>query len=82
MIIRNWILICCLFSITFLSGQEISNSAAFFVYGKILEEETNQPLEYATIILKNTETKKITGGVTDQSGNFNIQTSKGIYDIR
>jgi len=28
------------------------------VYGKILEVETNQPLEYATIILKNTKTKK------------------------
>ena len=82
MIIRNWILICCLFSITILLGQESSNPGTFLVYGKILEVETNQPLEYATIILKNTETKKITGGITDQSGNFNIQTSKGIYDIR
>jgi len=65
-----------------LLGQESSNSSTFLVYGKILEVETNQPLEYATIILKNTKTKKITGGITDQSGNFNIQTSKGIYDIR
>ena len=65
-----------------MSGQESRKSGSFFVYGKILEIETNQPLEYATIILKNTETHKITGGITDKSGNFNIQTSKGIYDIR
>ncbi|MDG2150789.1 MAG: TonB-dependent receptor [Polaribacter sp.] len=62
-------------------GQETIKSESFIVYGTILEIETNQPLEYATIILKNTETQKITGGITDKLGNFNIQTPKGIYDI-
>jgi len=64
-----------------LFGQETIKSESFIVYGTILEIETNQPLEYATIILKNTETQKITGGITDKLGNFNIQTPKGIYDI-
>jgi outer membrane receptor protein involved in Fe transport len=64
-----------------LFGQETIKSESFIVYETILEIETNQPLEYATIILKNTETQKITGGITDKLGNFNIQTPKGIYDI-
>ena len=81
MIIKNWIVLYCLFSITLLFGQETIKSESFIVYGTILEIETNQPLEYATIILKNTETQKITGGITDKLGNFNIQTPKGIYDI-
>jgi len=81
LIIKNWIVLYCLFSITLLFGQETIKSESFIVYGTILEIETNQPLEYATIILKNTETQKITGGITDKLGNFNIQTPKGIYDI-
>ena len=81
MIIKNWIVLYCLFSITLLFGQETIKSESFIVYETILEIETNQPLEYATIILKNTETQKITGGITDKLGNFNIQTPKGIYDI-
>lgn len=81
MIIKNWIVLYCLFSITLLFGQETIKSESFIIYGTILEIETNQPLEYATIILKNTETQKITGGITDKLGNFNIQTPKGIYDI-
>ena len=79
--IKNWIVLYCLYSITLLFGQETIKSESFIVYGTILEIETNQPLEYATIILKNTETQKITGGITDKLGNFNIQTPKGIYDI-
>lgn len=82
MIIKNWILLYCLFSITLLFGQKTIKSDSFIVFGTILDFETNQPLEYATIILKNTESQKITGGITDKLGNFNIQTLKGIYDIR
>ncbi len=49
------------------------------VTGKIIEASTKQPLEYATLILTNKKNNKITGGVTDLKGNFNIEVPKGDY---
>ena len=49
--------------------------------GKITDRETNQPLEYATIILKNIATKEISGGISSNNGSFNIQVKKGTYAI-
>ncbi len=52
------------------------------VTGKVLEEETKQPLEYATITFKKTDTKEIvTGGITDTEGKFSIDVPTGAYDI-
>lgn len=49
--------------------------------GKVVDAATNQPLEYATIILKNTSTKAISGGITDEKGVFSVKTPKGEYEI-
>ena len=51
------------------------------IIGKIVDAKTNEPLEYATIVLKDVKTKAISGGITDEKGNFNIKTPKGTYDI-
>lgn len=52
------------------------------VTGKIYEKSTNTPLEYATIVLKNVDKPEIvTGGVTDENGNFNVDVVKGTYNI-
>lgn len=67
---------------TSLFSQKSSNSESVFITGKIIDASTNQPLEYATIILKDTKTQKISGGITDSKGNFNIKTSIGNYEIR
>ena len=54
----------------------------FVVTGKIIEKQTQQPLEYATIaFFSKTENKIIGGGITDPQGNFSISISKGVYDI-
>ncbi|CAL2074745.1 TonB-dependent receptor domain-containing protein [Tenacibaculum sp. 190524A02b] len=50
--------------------------------GKIIETQTQQPLEYATIILTHLKRKKVTGGVTDNNGNFEIEIPKGIYALK
>lgn len=73
--------ICCLFTATFLIAQKPTNTSNISVTGKVLDSKTNQPLEYATVVLKNTTTQKITGGITDEQGNFSIQTSTGTYNI-
>ena len=81
MTIKNYILICCLFTSLVFVGQETVKSPIFSVYGKVIETESGEPLQYATIVLKNTITQKITGAITDESGEFKIQTPKGTYDI-
>ena len=57
------------------------NNSSYTISGKVLDSETNQTLEYATIVLENAETKKITGGITDKDGTFKVTTSKGTYNI-
>jgi outer membrane receptor protein involved in Fe transport len=69
-----------MFTSTFLFAQR-PNTPAITITGKIVDKISNQPLEYATIVLKNTKTNKVSGGITDAKGNFNIKTPKGVYDI-
>jgi len=51
------------------------------IFGKVLDFETKQPLEYATIIVKTQQGKIVTGGITDSKGIFHIEISKGTYNI-
>ena len=63
------------------SQQRNSSMPKITVSGKVIDNETKQELEYATIILKPVNGKQITGGITDENGNFNIETTKGMYNI-
>jgi outer membrane receptor protein involved in Fe transport len=74
-------LIFCLLSISAFFSQEAASELEISITGKIFDAYTNQPLEYATVILKNTETQKISGGITDEKGMFDIKTPKGTYEI-
>ena len=51
------------------------------IIGNIVDSKTNEPLEYATVVLNNQKTKQLSGGITDEKGNFNIKVNPGIYDI-
>ncbi|MEJ2112795.1 MAG: TonB-dependent receptor [Flavobacteriaceae bacterium] len=52
------------------------------ISGKIVDKETNLPLEYATIaFFSKKENKIVTGGITDADGNFSIPVKRGVYDI-
>ena len=74
------LLLLCIFTSTFLFAQRPSQKG-ISITGKVVDAKTNQALEYATIVLKNTKTQKITGGITDEKGGFKISTPKGIYEI-
>ena len=53
------------------------------ISGKIIEKTSNQPLEYATISLINAKTSKtISGGITNNLGEFSIDVLAGIYDVK
>ncbi|MDJ0644786.1 MAG: TonB-dependent receptor, partial [Flavobacteriaceae bacterium] len=51
------------------------------ITGKVIDKETSQPLEYATIVLTSLRTKKVTGGLTDKDGNFAVEAIRGLYNI-
>ncbi len=52
------------------------------ISGKVIDNETKQPLEYATIsFFSKKQNKIITGGITDIKGDFGISVPTGIYDI-
>ncbi|WP_452231223.1 TonB-dependent receptor domain-containing protein [Lacinutrix sp. MEBiC02404] len=52
------------------------------ITGSILERETLQPLEYATVaFFSKKENRMVTGGITDQKGNFSIPVTAGLYDV-
>lgn len=68
-------------------NKETSNTASIIskdvtIKGKVLDKETKEPLEYATIsFLNKQENKIVAGGITDIKGAFSIPVPVGIYDI-
>ncbi len=63
-------------------GQNNTEQSTVRVSGKIIEVESNLPLEYATIVFINTEGKIVTGGITDPSGEYKIEVPIGIYTVQ
>ena len=72
-----------LFSILIYSqSYSYNENKEFIVSGKITNSENSEPLEYATItILDLKDNNVVTGGLSDETGNFKISTKKGIYNI-
>lgn len=71
-----------LFGILFAYAQRPAGPPKLVITGKVVDRETNQPLEYATITLKNNNRPDlIQGGITDAKGNFRIESFPGQYDI-
>ncbi len=65
------------------NGQAQQNQKSIKITGKILDSDSGQPLEYATFVLqKADDPSQVTGGITDPSGLFEIETAPGTYNIR
>ena len=53
------------------------------ITGNVIDLETKEPLEYATIVVfSKSKNDIITGGITDSKGDFSIPIKVGIYDIQ
>lgn len=53
------------------------------ISGIVLDDETGQPLEYATLVLQSLrQPDRVTGGITDAEGKFEVETSPGRYNVR
>ncbi|RAJ07084.1 TonB-dependent receptor domain-containing protein [Arenibacter echinorum] len=52
------------------------------ITGTVLDQETGQPLEYATLVLQSVRNpEKVTGGITDATGQFEVETAPGNYNV-
>jgi len=51
------------------------------VTGKVMEKDSHQALEYATLVFTPVKGKRLSGGITDSNGNFDIEVPKGVYNI-
>jgi outer membrane receptor protein involved in Fe transport len=52
------------------------------VEGTVVEQDSNIPLEYATITFQTKpDNKVVTGGITNSKGKFSVDVPAGIYDI-
>ena len=52
------------------------------ITGKVLEEGSNYPLEYATVAFSDTNGNIISGGITDANGNYSIEIKAGVYNVQ
>ena len=70
-----------LFSIIIYSqSYSYNENKEFIVSGKVTNSENSEPLEYATItILDPKDNNVITGGLSDETGNFRISTKNAKY---
>jgi outer membrane receptor for ferrienterochelin and colicins len=73
-----------LLTISFIvSAQEKAEGKKIKITGKVVEKTSQLPLEYATVtFFKPNDTKAISGGITNNKGEFDIDVNAGVYDIK
>ena len=77
---KSLLVFICLLSITAIFAQRPTQAKTFSVSGKVIDKDTKEPLEYATVVLKNLKNNKLSGGITDGKGEFFIKIAGGTYD--
>ena len=61
-----------LINITFLNAQNSTPSGNGTISGKVIDKNSKQPISYVNISVKKAD-KIITGGITDDNGNFVVK---------
>jgi len=65
----------------FAQGPPDTEREAVTITGTVIDQETGQPLEYATLVLQSVEdSANINGGITDMDGKFEVKTAPGNYN--
>ncbi len=80
----QFVLILVLFFTSFINfAQEAPQAKSKVkISGKVIEKVSKQPLEYATITLKDpANPKALSGGITNAKGEFDIAVLPGVYNI-
>ena len=80
---RKILALVILLLISFKTQSQRPERTEVTVTGKVIDLETKQPLEYATIsFISRRENKVITGGITDINGDFSIPVLQGMYSVK
>ncbi|MDT0651482.1 TonB-dependent receptor, partial [Autumnicola edwardsiae] len=62
--------------------QVYSQEEEYTISGKVIDDELEVPLEYATIsVINANDPQDLTGGITDLEGNFSIDVPAGTYNV-
>ena len=73
----------CITSIAFAQRPQGQRPDPIDITGIVLDQDTEEPLEYATLILQSLRNPdRVTGGITDAFGKFNVQIMPGKYNLR
>ncbi|MFV8225691.1 TonB-dependent receptor domain-containing protein [Christiangramia aquimixticola] len=77
------LLLCFIFTLAFQAqAQGPSNEKKYTITGKVMDDELQVPLEYATITLQNVnKPSQVTGGVTNIDGIFEVEVAGGTYNV-
>ena len=76
---RNFLLV---FVLTWLFYTPILAQNTISIFGKVLENNTNSPVVFATVaILDNNSKKAITGAITKEDGSFSLTTEASNFYI-
>ncbi len=59
-----------------------SSAANITINGKVLEKDSNGPMEYATIAIIDKNDEIVEGTITDTKGNYSIEVKPGIYTVQ
>ncbi len=75
---RNLIKFTALLVFTFmLAGTTFSQDEGVIISGKLIEKQTNQPIPYATIVVKDLDTSNVfVGTTTSDKGEFSLTTKE------
>ena len=70
-------------STLFTVSTAIAQNKTITITGKVAEEVTGAPLEFATISLQHvTRQNLLTGAITNEKGEFIVEVVPGVYDIK
>jgi outer membrane receptor for ferrienterochelin and colicins len=81
--LKSYFSFLLVFTTVLIKAQEHPEIKKIKITGKVIENTTKQPLEYATITFVSKRTAKVvSGGITNAQGEFNIEVNTGAYDIK
>ena len=71
------------FVFAFLSTTAVMSQDQMVISGKIIDQSTQQPLEYASVIFQSkTNINYITGEITDENGDFSFEVNPDVYEVK
>ncbi|MBT8262240.1 MAG: TonB-dependent receptor [Bacteroidia bacterium] len=68
-----FVAVVLLFGVTSYAGIDPDSEIKGKISGRVIDKDLQQPIPYATIVVKTMSGEIITGGVTDDLGNFKIE---------